>query len=93
MIKLYHSKDISKLIDEANWSDDVKTKWHPAPGFFEKSASEIANGLKSNSSSLQQAMSRLSFFINRAGSNLSSERKAELESAKNILDKLYRKEA
>ena len=92
MVKLYHSKEISKLIDEATWSDEVTTSWHPPEGFFTKSANEIASGLKSNSKDLAQAMSRLSFFINRAGKNLSGEDQSRLEKAKDILDKLYNKE-
>jgi len=71
------------------WSGDVKTKWHPPEGFFEQSAEKIAEGLKAASDSLAQAMDRLNFYINRAGTNLSEERKATLEKAKKILDQLY----
>jgi hypothetical protein len=34
-------------------------------------------------------MSRLNFYINRAGSNLSKKDKARLEEAKKLLQKLY----
>lgn len=71
------------------WSGDVKTKWHPPEGFFEQSADKIAEGLAKASDSLAQAMDRLNFYINRAGKNLSDERKATLEQAKKILDGLY----
>ncbi|MFC1842396.1 DUF3175 domain-containing protein [Candidatus Dependentiae bacterium] len=71
------------------WSADVETKWHAPEGFFEQSAEEIAKGLKAASDSLDQAMSRLNFYINRAGTKLSEERKNTLEKAKKILDQLY----
>jgi len=71
------------------WSQEVKTKWHPPEGFFEQSAQDVAEGLKNASDSLAQAMDRLNFYINRAGDNLSPERKATLEKAKKILDSLY----
>jgi len=71
------------------WSGQVKTKWQPPEGFFEQSAQQVAEGLKKASDSLAQAMDRLNFYINRAGKNLSDERKATLEEAKKILDQLY----
>lgn len=67
------------------WSGDVKTHWHPEEGFFEQPAEKIADGLKSASDGLAQAMDRLDFYINRAGVNLSDESKARLEKAKEIL--------
>jgi uncharacterized protein DUF3175 len=39
----------------------------------------------------RSAMSMLSFYINRAGSKLSKQRRARLEAAKNELRALYRK--
>ncbi len=72
-----------------NWSEDVKTKWHPPEGFFEKSAESIAQGLKDASDSYAQAMDRLNFYINRAGSNLTGERRAILENAKQLLEQMY----
>jgi hypothetical protein len=39
----------------------------------------------------RSAMSMLNFYINRAGSNLSKERRARLEAAKDELRALYRK--
>jgi len=71
--------------DEAKWSADVKTKWHPREGFFKQPADKIASGLKKASKSVKQAMNRLNFYINRAGDNLDPERKAALEKAKAIL--------
>ena len=72
------------------WSGKVKTKWHPPEGTFTKSASEIASVLKSGSDSLKQAVSRLNFYINRAGGNLSSERMKELEKVKDLLRKAFK---
>ena len=76
-------------ITAKDWSEDVKTKWHPPEGFFTKSAESIAKGLRSASKDLKQAMSRLSFYENRAGSNLGAEEKSKLEDAKEKLHSLY----
>ena len=75
--------------DEAKWSASVETKWEPPEGMFKRGAGAIAKALAAQSGSYQQAMSRLNFYANRAGSNLSSERKATLEKAKAILRKAY----
>lgn len=71
------------------WSADVETKWHAPEGFFEQSAHEIAQGLKKASDSKDQAIERLTFYINRAGSNLSESRKEILEQAKRDLERIY----
>lgn len=76
-------------LDEAMWSKGVSKKWSPPEGFFKKGASAIASGLKSASKDLKQAMSRLNFYINRAGKNLSKEDKDRLENAKDALRKAY----
>lgn len=73
---------------EQNLSD-VKTKWHPPEGFFEKSAKLIAKGLKDNSKDLKQAMARLNFYRNRAGKNLSEKDQARLKHAAEFLHSLY----
>lgn len=60
----------------------------PAPGLFKKSAKEIAEGLAKKSVSPEgpgQGMRMLSFYENRAGKNLSAERKRTLEHAKDLL--------
>lgn len=71
------------------WSAKVKTdSTKPAPGLFKKSAETIAEGLAKKSVSPQgpgQGMRMLSFYENRAGKNLSAERKRTLEHAKEIL--------
>ena len=73
------------------WSSKVKTdSTKPGPGLFKKSAKAIAEGLDKKSVSPEgtgQAMRMLSFYENRAGRNLSAERKHTLETAKDILRK------
>jgi hypothetical protein len=72
------------------WSEDVKTKWHPPEGFFDGTSESIAQGLKDASDSHAQAMDRLNFYINRAGSNLTGEDRARLEKSKTMLEDLYK---
>ena len=71
------------------WSAKVKTdSTKPGPGLFKKGAKAIASGLAKKSVSPKgpgQAMQMLSFYENRGGKNLSSERKKTLENAKDIL--------
>jgi len=76
-------------LNEALWSGEVKTKWHPPEGFFKQSADRIASGLKSAAKDLKTAMSRLNFYINRGGENLSNADMKRLEAAKKKLQKLY----
>jgi tRNA(adenine34) deaminase len=80
---------IKEILNEKQWSADVETKWSPPEGFFTKSSSEIAKGLKASSSSYGQAAKRLSFYINRAGKNLTATDLARLEAAKKSLRRLY----
>jgi hypothetical protein len=75
---------------EKKWSAQVETSWKPKEGFFTQSAEKIASGLKANSRDLKQAMSRLNFFINRAGSKLSADDFDRLERAKKALHNLYK---
>ena len=75
---------LSHLI-EAYWSGEIETRWHPEEGFFSKSAEDIARGLLDDAEDKAQAMSRLNFYINRAGSNLSPSKKKTLEKAKAII--------
>jgi hypothetical protein len=77
-------------LTEKQWLGDVKEKWHPDEGFFTKSASAIATGLKGASKDLKQAMARLNFYINRSGSNLSADDHKRLENAKEKLHNLYK---
>ena len=84
---------LKEILNEKKWSAAVETEWSPPEGFFTKSAEKIAAGLKAKSKDLKQAMSRLNFFINRAGKNLSADDKARLENAKDKLRKLFEEQA
>lgn len=85
------TSEINKLVlyEVKKWSGDVKTDWSPPEGLFKTSAKNIAKVLKDNSSSYQEAMQRLTFYVNRAGKNLNASRRKELEKAKEELRKLY----
>jgi hypothetical protein len=87
---------IDKLIEEAekNWSEEVEPKWKAPEGLFASgSASKIADEVSQHGkASLQKAMARINFYENRAGKNLSQERKATLEKVKNILHGKLKKE-
>ncbi len=73
------------------WSGKVKTvSTYPPEGLFTKSAATIARELASKKVSPKgpgSGMRMLTFYINRAGRNLSAERRAELEKAKVLLSK------
>ena len=85
------------------WSSGVTEKssaLHLEKGVFAKdNPKEIAKSLKKSadssrqrkSSSYQSAMSMLNFYINRAGKNLSGERKEILNRAKSELKDIYGK--
>lgn len=77
------------LLSEAKWSGSVKTKYEPPEGLFTKSAEAIASQLQKDSADFQQAMQRLSFYINRAGKNISAERMKVMKQAKELLRKKY----
>jgi hypothetical protein len=64
----------------------VKTHYHTPEGLFTKSAHEIAHVLKSGASDATQAIRRLSFYVNRAGKNLTSTAKRKLHHAMRILE-------
>lgn len=71
------------------WSASVTTdSTYPPEGLFTKSAATIARSLASGEVSPKgpaSGMRMLTFFINRAGKNLSTSRRAELEKAKKLL--------
>ena len=73
------------------WSAAVKTEsTYPPEGLFNKSAATIARTLASKKVSPKgpgSGLRMLTFYINRAGRNLSDERHAELEKAKELLSK------
>lgn len=64
----------------------------PSSGIFtEGSAESIAKNLKRNSPDYQAAMAMLTMYINRAGDRLSGTRKRELERAKKVLRRIYKR--
>jgi len=73
------------------WSGEVNTdSTHPPEGLFDKDAATIARTLASKRVSPKgpgSGMRMLTFYINRAGKNLSASRKAELQKAKELLSK------
>src|SRR6267143_1826681 len=63
---------------------------HPPEGLFTKSATTIARGLASKKVSPKgpaSGLRMLTYFINRGGRGLASDRRAELEKAKALLSK------
>lgn len=89
------------LAKDTTWVKKVEDKQHQKygnnknilpEGTFEKDAGQIAQILKRESKDYQQAMSRLNFYINRGGDNLSSSDKNRLERAKDQLKRAYGKE-
>ena len=71
---------------KSKWSSRVHEHYHTPPGLFTKSAHEIAHVLREGASDAGQAIRRLSFYINRAGHNLSSGAKKKLHQAMRILE-------
>lgn len=71
------------------WSGRVTTdSTYPPSGLFKKDAETIARSLASKKVSPKgpsSGMRMLTFFINRAGKNLSATRKAKLQKAKELL--------
>jgi Protein of unknown function (DUF3175) len=91
-----------KQASTSKWSHDV-TRHSDAldldPGVFKlRSAKKIATSLKHSaeqserrkSSPYRSAMSMLTFYINRAGDQLSEAQRARLEAAKDELRKLFK---
>jgi len=78
------------------WSAAVNTdSTHPPEGLFNKSAATIARTLAMKKVSPKgpgSGMRMLTFYINRAGRNLSAARRAELAKAKELLSKRITRE-
>jgi len=77
------------------WSASVKTdSTHPPAGLFNRGAATIARTLASKRVSPKgpgSGMRMLTFFINRAGRNLSAKRRAVLNRAKSLLSERIRR--
>ncbi|WP_263366119.1 DUF3175 domain-containing protein [Edaphobacter bradus] len=80
------------MATKKKWSAKVTTaSTYPEEGLFTRSASTIARSLASEEVSPKgpaSGMRMLNFYINRAGKNLSDERKSELEKAKSLLSEI-----
>ena len=78
------------------WSHQVKTvSTFPPQGTFTKDAATVARIMASKKVSpkgLGSGVRMIQFFINRAGKNLSPDRRAELEKAKQILQERMQRE-
>lgn len=80
------------------WSAKVTAEsdaTHPPADLFKKDAATIARKLASKEVSpkgVASGMRMLTFYINRAGTNLSASRKAELQKAKQLLHKRVERE-
>jgi hypothetical protein len=85
------AKTSSKTAKPKRWSASVKTdSTHPPEGLFTRSASAIASSLAAKKVSPKgpaSGMRMLTFYINRAGHNLSASQRANLEKAKELLSK------
>jgi tRNA(adenine34) deaminase len=81
---------------ESNWVQSVKTvSTFPPKGLFTKDAETIAKVMATKRVSpkgLGSAILMVQYYINRAGKNLSPERRSELEKAKSILQKKHDEE-
>jgi hypothetical protein len=85
---------VARKASKSRWVAKVKTdSTHPAAGLFKRDAAAIARALASKRVSPkgpQSGMRMLTYYINRAGRELSASRRAELERAKSLLSKRIR---
>jgi hypothetical protein len=88
--KKYWSKEVTEKSNALDLEAGVFTLSPRAMALSLKRSAELSQRRKS--SPFRSAMSMLVFYQNRAGRNLSPERKAVLEKAKNELRKLYGRE-
>ncbi len=75
--------------NDARWSEEVKTKYHPPEGTFTRKAPEVVHTLLDGADgNAKLALERLMFYMNRAGEKLTN--RTELEAAKAKLEDLRR---
>ena len=90
------SKPTKRTRKTRRWSASVTSdSTHPPEGLFNKSAAVIARTLASKKVSPKgpgSGMRMLTFYITRAGHNLSATRKAELNKAKKLLSERIARE-
>jgi hypothetical protein len=81
----------ARLVLSDKWSAPIteKVEDHPPEGLFTKSSNAIARGLKKLHPDLKGASSALSFYLNRAGKNLSDADRKRVEGAREKLKDLY----
>jgi len=83
------------MAKRSKWSAGVKTdSTHPPAGLFNQDAATIARTLASKKVSPKgpgSGMRMLTFYINRAGRNLSSRRRDVLNRAKSLLSQRVRR--
>jgi len=89
-------KTLLQKLEEENWIDKVKTKWHPPEGLFTKDPETIAKTIAKASKDLKQAVARVNFFYNRYG--CSGERRNDpickkREKVLKLLHKYFKKES
>lgn len=82
------SQEVTERSNALDLEEDVFLKDDPKAVAKSLKASAEASSRR-KSSPFRSAMSMLTFYLNRAGSNLPEERKAVLEAAKNELRELY----
>lgn len=82
------SQEVTEHSNALDLEEDVFLKDDPKAVAKSLKASAEASSRR-KSSPFRSAMSMLTFYLNRAGSNLPEERKAVLEAAKNELRELY----
>ena len=88
---------MAKKSDECNrWSHEVKTvSTFPPKSLFTKDAQTVAKVMatkKVSPKGIGSGIRMVQFFINRAGKNLPSKQKRELEKAKRILQERARQQ-
>jgi len=85
---------VARKASKNRWVAKVKTdSTHPLAGLFKRNAAAIARALASKRvapKGPQSGMRMLTYYINRAGRELSASRRAELERAKSLLSKRIR---
>jgi tRNA(adenine34) deaminase len=88
---------VQKKANRNRWSHKVKTvSTYPPKDLFTRDAETIAKVMASKKVSpkgIGSGIRMIQFFINRAGKNLSAQRKKELEKAKRILQAKVRSTA
>jgi len=87
--KNYWSEKVTKQSNALDLEKGIFT-WKKPRKIAASLKSSTESSLRRRGTPFQSAMSMINFYINRAGKNLSSERKKVLQQAKVELRKLYR---